>query len=303
MTASDVTLHHFRFQALGSPCQLHLYGEPARVRSLADACERWVRAFERTYSRFCSDSLLSQLNAAAGTDWLCDAQTAALIHYGDTLWHQSDGLFDLTAGALARCWDFRSGRLPDPDRLAAAKALCGWEKVRWESPALRLPEGAALDFGGIGKEYAVDAVANQCREAGVMHGLVDFGGDIAVIGPHPNGAPWKIGIRHPRAPQKPILHLSLGEGAIATSGDYERFMEVDGRRYCHILNPKTGYPPNYWASMTVIAGSCLIAGSLATVGMLREAGAGPWLDETGLPWLGIRTDLSQRGPLADQSSR
>ncbi|WP_369600813.1 FAD:protein FMN transferase [Hahella sp. SMD15-11] len=297
------TCHHVRFRALGSPCQLHLYGDAVRVQQTVVRVRDWLRTFEQTYSRFRTDSLLARINDHAGSDWVCDDTTAALIQYGHALWEQSDGLFDLTSGVLSRCWDFHGHQLPDPGRLREALSRCGWAHVRWAPPVLHMPEGFALDFGGIGKEYAVDVVVNLCREQGIEHGLVDFGGDIGVIGPHPDGTAWRIGIRHPRQPDRPCLHLELEAGAIATSGDYERYLEVEGVRYCHILNPKTGWPPSTWASMTVIAGSCLIAGSLATVAMLREADAPGWLNDTGLPWLGIRPDLSRAGPLADQSSR
>ena len=176
----------------------------------------------------------------------------------------------------------------------------GWGKLRWQRPQLVLPlAGMQLDFGGYVKEYAADRVAGLCRELGLRHGLVDLGGDLAVVGPHPDGSPWRVGIRHPRAPEGAIASLALTAGGIATSGDYERCLVVDGRRYAHLLNPKTGWPVDGLASVTVAASHCLIAGTASTIAMLKGARAGPaWLDRLGLPSLRVDSEGNLSGPLA-----
>jgi thiamine biosynthesis lipoprotein len=141
-----------------------------------------------------------------------------------------------------------------------------------------------LDFGGFVKEYAADRVAELCREGGARHGMVDLGGDLAVIGPHPDGMPWIVGIRDPRAPQSAMASVRLGSCAIATSGDYERCMVVDGVRYTHVLDPRTGWPVTGLRSVSVVADRCLVAGTATTVAMLKGAREGArWLDELGLP--------------------
>src|SRR4030095_10335566 len=96
-----------------------------------------------------------------------------------------------------------------------------------------------------------------CRERGRRHGLVDLGGDLAVVGPHPDGSPWRVGIRHPRAPSGAIASLALGRAGVATGGDYERSLVVDAGRYAHLLTPKTGWPVRGLASVTVVASHCL----------------------------------------------
>jgi thiamine biosynthesis lipoprotein ApbE len=129
------------------------------------------------------------------------------------------------------------------EEIEALLALVGWSQVRWERPWVSLPRtGMELDFGGFVKEYAADAAAQVCREHRIEHGLVELGGDIRVIGPHPDGTPWRVGVRHPRDPSRPLAAVDLLSGAIASSGDYERFMIVDGRRYAHILDARTGWP-------------------------------------------------------------
>jgi FAD:protein FMN transferase len=139
-----------------------------------------------------------------------------------------------------------------------------------------------LDLGGIGKEHAADRAAAQCGAMGVQHGLVDFGGDIRLIGPRPCGEPWRIGIRHPRSSTVPMAVVDLVSGAIATSGDYERFMEVGGQRYCHILDPRTGQPAQGLRSVSVIGDDCLVAGSLATIAMLKGRDGIDWLRTLGV---------------------
>ncbi|MGH8528755.1 MAG: FAD:protein FMN transferase, partial [Nevskiales bacterium] len=165
--------------------------------------------------------------------------------------------------------------------------IIGWEKVQWQRPRIALPiVGMELDFGGYVKEYAADSAARVCREQGVRHGFVELGGDISVIGPHPDGAAWQVGIQHPRRPQEPIATIKLSEGGIASSGDYERYFELNGKRYCHILNPLTGWPAEGLQAVSVAAAQCLVAGTASTVAMLKGSDEGPrWLESLGLPFL------------------
>ena len=140
----------------------------------------------------------------------------------------------------------------------------------------------ALDFGGIGKEYAADQAAAICLSLGVRHGVVDLGGDVVVLGPHPDGQPWSVKIRHPRLPGLALAEVMLERGAMATSGDYERFLLLDGKRYCHILNPRTGWPAEGLSSVSVVAEQCLVAGSVATIAMLKGSDGVAWLSGLGL---------------------
>jgi len=153
-----------------------------------------------------------------------------------------------------------------------------------------------IDFGGIGKEYAADRVATICLEHGMRHGLVNLGGDIRAIGPQADGTPWRVGIRHPRVQDAAVAGFDLAAGALATSGDYERYFEIAGQRYCHILNPKTGMPVRYWQSVSVVSPLCVVAGSCATIAMLLEADAPAFLESQGVQWLGIEADGSLRRP-------
>ena len=289
-------LFRFRFRAMGSPCELQLHG-PSRggLEDLARRCTREVARLEVKYSRYREDSLASAIARSAGDDagMLVDDETAALLDYAQTAWRESGGRFDPTSGVLRRVWDFRSNRLPEPEALAEVRALVGWSKLRWERPRLVLPiPGMQLDFGGFVKEYAADRVAALCREAGLASGLVDLGGDLAVVGPHPDGSPWLVGIRHPRRPDRPIARIALASGGIATSGDYERCMIVDGVRHSHLLDPRTGESFRGGpASVSVVAPLCLLAGSATTIAMLHPADESErFLADLGLPHLVIHAD-------------
>ena len=303
---AGLRLERIRFQAMGCPCCLRVYTATRReAAAVADAAVAEVRRLEAKYSRYRDDSLTSRIRrsagAAEGID--VDAETAGLLDYAETCFVHSGGLFDLTAGVLRRAWDFRSGRLPSSGAVAALLERVGWQRVEWRAPRLRLPvAGMELDFGGCVKEYAADRVAELCRSLGVRHGLVDLGGDLAVVGPHPEGArggrAWHVGVRDPRRPDRAFAWVALGDGGLATSGDYERFMEVDGRRYGHVLDPRSGWPVDGVRSVTVAAPHCLVAGSAATIALLRGAEDGPrWLDELGLPSLRVEADGRVSGGL------
>lgn len=279
-------LHVETFRAMGSPCELRLHARtPAIAEAAAAAARAVIERLEARYSRYRPDSLTTRINAAAGTDARIevDEETAALLDYAATAHAQSGGRFDPTSGVLRRIWDFRSGRVPAQAEIDALLPLVGWPQVEWTRPTIRLPRaGMELDFGGWVKEYAADAAAQACREHGITHGLVELGGDIRVIGPQADGTPWRVGVRHPRDASKPLAIVDLVEGAIASSGDYERCMVIDGRRYAHILDPRSGWPVSGLAAVSVLAPSCLLAGTAATIAMLHGAAGRDWLRQLGV---------------------
>jgi FAD:protein FMN transferase len=273
--------------------------DAAQSQRAAEAAIADVRRIETKYSRYLADSVTTRINAAAGGHAVSiDAETAALLRYADHCFALSGGLFDITSGVLRRVWDFKRQppRLPDRAALAAAVGHVGWPRVEWDGDSARLPTlGMEIDFGGIGKEYAADRAATICIEHGIRSGLVNLAGDVRVLGPQADGAPWRVGIVDPRQPGNTVAGLHLAVGAVATSGDYERFFEIDGRRYCHILNPRTGMPVEHWQSISVVAPLCVVAGSCATIAMLLEEGAGDFLGSQQVEWVGVAQDGSLHG--------
>ena len=279
------------FQAMNCPCRVELDGvSPRQAQPLLRQAQAEVLRIEAKYSRYRADSVTSQINQRAGLAqaWAVDTETAGLLNFAAQLHQESGGRFDLSSGVLRQVWDFRAGRVPTPEAIAALRERMGWERVEWQGQHLRLPvPGMELDFGGIGKEYAADRVATLLLEAGMRHGFINLGGDIRVLGPQANGQPWRFGIQHPRQPQQVLAYLSLHHGALATSGDYERFFEHQGQRYCHILNPLTGHPVRYWQSVSVMSALCLAAGALSTLAMLLEAQAPALLHAQGVAFLAV----------------
>jgi thiamine biosynthesis lipoprotein len=301
-----VFFRSFKFHALGGPCALQLHaGDEALWQRACSAAQTEVLRIESKYSRYRADSVVGRINASAGdaAGIEVDDETAALLDYAATAHEQSDGLFDPTSGVLRRVWDFKSQRLPTQQAIDEVLPLIGWQRLHWQRPRLVLPlAGMQLDFGGFGKEYAADRAAAVLQACGIRHGLVDLGGDIRVVGPHPDGSPWRIGISHPRAPQTAIALIDLPAGAIASSGDYERYFEIDGVRYSHVLDPRSGWPVQGLAAVSVMAEQCLIAGTATTIAMLRGSAGKDWLEELALPWLAVTAEQKLLGSIALQDA-
>jgi thiamine biosynthesis lipoprotein len=288
----------FAFRGMGSPCELQVYAGPAAAAAAADLAIAEVRRLEARYSRYRDDSITAAINraAAAGSAIRVDPETAALLEYADTCYRESDGLFDITSGVLRRVWRFDSGQLPEPAAVTALLDRVGWWRLEWRRPWLRFSvPGMELDFGGIGKEYAADRVAACCAGAGIHHGLINLGGDVRVLGPRPGGAPWRLGIRHPRHPERLLGGVLLTGGGLASSGDYVRCLDIDGQRYSHLLDPRTGWPCHGLVAVSVIADTCLVAGSICTIGMLRGSGGAAWLAGLGVSHLWVDGNGKQGG--------
>lgn len=282
---------HRRFGAMASHCEIVVAHGDASARRAVEAAVAEVRRIEAKYSRYRSDSVVSRINAAAGSGvaTAVDVETAGLLAYAEQLYRQSAGLFDLTSGVLRRAWDFRAARVPTAAELQAIRPLVDWRRVRWNGHQVLLPEpGMELDLGGIGKEYAADRAQAVLQRHGVHSGFVNLGGDLRVLGPRPQWGPWRFGIQHPRRPEATCASVELREGALATSGDYERFfITPEGRRCCHILDPRSGQPVSHWQAVSVVAPVCAAAGALATIAMLLGAAGVPFLQRQGVAFLAI----------------
>jgi thiamine biosynthesis lipoprotein len=282
---------------MGTTCDIQLFARnKAKAGKAADAAIADVKRLESLYSRYKSDSFLSEINrvAAAGGSIRVYEETASLLDYAVACYEQSDGLFDITSGILRRAWKFDQGKLPEQSLIDELLDKVGWHKVTWKRPVLAFSvPGMEIDFGGMVKEYAVDRAAAICYAQGIMHGVVNLGGDIKVIGPRGDGSPWRVSIRHPRDKTAILDTLLLYEGALASSGDYERCITVNGVRYGHVLNPKTGWPVRYLAAVSVVGDFCVVAGSASTIAMLKEEQGTEWLNDLGLPslWVDVRGEI------------
>ena len=275
------------FRAMASPAEIQLYASDQRQATrAARAAQREVERIEAKYSRYRDDSVTSAINRAGdGVPVAIDEETTALLDYAHACWEQSDGLFDITSGVLRRAWNFKLEVIPRQSDIEALLDRVGWPRVRRDRGTAALEAGMELDFGGIGKEYAADRAVAMLLESEIANALVNLGGDVRAIGSHPGGKPWHIGVVDPRQAGRSIAHVPIDNAGLATSGDYQRYMIHDGRRYCHVLNPRTGWPVEGPRSVSVIAPLCVVAGSCATIAMLKGDNAQSYLEQQQLPYL------------------
>lgn len=279
---------HFvgRFQALGGPCEVLVdtddRDEAARACAIA---AREARRIEGAFSRYREDSIVQRINRSDGESIVVDEETAALLDYAATCHAASDGRFDITSGVLRRVWRFDGGHhVPDPAAVEVLLHRVGWHRVTWASPRLTLPSGMEIDLGGIGKEYAVDRAAALVAHEIPCAFVVNFGGDLFANRAQRSGRPWAVGVDDPEHTGETALHrVELERGGLATSGDARRFVTWYGRRLGHILDPRTGWPvEGAPRSVTVIAGTCLEAGTMSTIAILHGAKAAEFLTAQGV---------------------
>jgi thiamine biosynthesis lipoprotein len=276
------------FTAMASPCELLL---PMIDRPMAlqfgalVAQEAW--RIEKKYSRYRTDSVTAWIHANCGTPIEVDLETASLIDFASQCYQISDGLFDITSGILRHAWKFDgSDRVPKPETIERLLPSIGFDKLQWHSPRLLLPIGMELDFGGIGKEYAVDRAYDSLAAVRSDPFLINFGGDLRANRAPAHGS-WQVGIERPDTVGQASKILELGHGALATSGDSRRYLLKDGVRFGHILDPRTGWPvAGAPRSVTVAASSCTEAGLLATLALLQGDRAKELLEQEGVRyWL------------------
>ena len=274
-------LQRVTFQAMGTRCEIqYACDDLKRAVAFERIAVGWVQAFEAKYSRFRDDSLIGRINAAAGREWIeIDAEMEQMLKLCDTLFFLTQGILDPTALPLLRIWNYKAEHpvLPNESEIAAARRLVGWSKVQRTPGKILLPEaGMALDLGGFGKEYAVDIVAEIAADLGIANVLVDFGHDLRALGKPPGRPAWHVGLEDPKQPGTSAGSVALGGSrGIASSGDYLRRFTHDGKRYGHIIDPRTGRPvANDCLQSTVIAGTCLHAGVLSTTAFVLGVAKG-----------------------------
>ncbi|HEX4960556.1 MAG TPA: FAD:protein FMN transferase [Thermoanaerobaculia bacterium] len=275
-----------RFEAMASPCTVLVDGDDREEAAALVEIAAWeALRIEHKFSRYRTDNLIHRINHANGRPVEVDEETAQLIHYAVTCWEMSAGLFDVTSGVLRRVWKFDGGsRVPGQKAIEACLAHVGWGRVTWQDRTLSMPAGMEIDLGGIGKEYAVDRVAGLLAARTARSFLVNFGGDLYAGGLRRNLRTWGVGIDDPdRTGQAALYKLDIARAGLATSGDARRYVRWRGQRLGHILNPKTGWPvAGAPRSVTVVAPTCLEAGTISTLAYLQGPGARAFLEQQGV---------------------
>ncbi|MGB7184803.1 MAG: FAD:protein FMN transferase [Burkholderiaceae bacterium] len=285
------------FTAMASPCELLIDTRDEQLaRHLTNLAAREAARIEQKFSRYRNDNLIHAINTASGQPVRVDDETSRLLDFANHCYRLSDGLFDVTAGVLRQAWHFDgSQNLPTRTQVKNLLVLVGWEKVRWYAPEISMPAGMEIDLGGIGKEYAVDTSLAIIENETDVPVLVNFGGDLRAARP-PSGQPaWRVGVESVRSSSgvassgvavTPVAKtIALTRGALTTSGDARKFLHKGGKRYGHVLNPKTGWPvANAPGSVTVQGETCTETGLLATLGLLHGAQAEDFLTAQQVPF-------------------
>ena len=285
-TTVEKGLHKVEFQAMNTLCRVHFHGVSGdAARDFQHEVVAWTAQFEARYSRFIPDSLIGRINAAAGEHWTeVDPDTERIFTLCQELFFFTRRAFDPTSLPLTKLWNWknRPHAIPTDESIRAALDLVGWNKVQRRPGGIFLPlAGMSLDLGGIGKEYAVDCVMNLASQRGIPNVMIDFGRDVRVRGHAPDKKFWWIGLEDPHQAGKCWTGVAVTDHAVATSGDTQRFFEINGRRYSHIIDPRTGYPAdNGCRAVSVIAPSCTIAGLFSTTVFILGEKEGLQLIET-----------------------
>ena len=267
-----------RFAAMASPCEVLIDTQDkvlAHKVSALVASEAW--RIERKFSRYREDNLLYKINHSNGQPVVVDSEMARLLDFADNTYQLSNGAFDISSGVLRKIWKF-DGSDNIPSRKAAKQLLdkIGWNKITWCSPTITLPVGMEIDLGGLGKEYAVDRAAALASVATDAPLLINFGGDLFANKPPHNKVHWSVGVDRINGQASAIVQLK--QGGLASSGNANRFLLRKGVRFSHVLNPRTGWPVmDAPSSVTIAANSCIEAGIIATLAMLRGKNAEKFL--------------------------
>jgi len=296
--------HSLNFQAMASACEVIIQSSDQQLaKELGNIIANEVWRIEDKYSRYDQNSVCSDINNSAGQTVSIDEETYLLLNFAEQCYQLSDGLFDITSGVLRKVWRFDgSNKLPTSTQVAKYLSYVGWRKVQFDQQQITFVKGMEIDFGGIGKEYAVDRAIILAKQLTDLPVLVNLGGDLAVTGARLNNAPWQVAIEHPdvdsteaniernikksstesgiKSNSPADMIISLKSGALATSGDARRYLLNKGKRYSHVLNAKTGWPiENAPRSITVVAPACIQAGILATMALLQGDNAEQFLSE------------------------
>ena len=236
--------------------------------SAARAGFKEISRVEDIMSAYKPDSELCSLNKTGKSEKKLSKELLYVINKARYASELSGGAFDITCKPLIDLWHNakKSKELPDEQNISDALSLVGSKDISTKNNNVKFNKvGMKIDLGALAKGYAVDMAINLIKKYDIQGALVDAGGDIRAIGRREDGKLWKIGIKHPREKDKVIGLINLENNAVATSGDYERFFMLNGKRYSHIIDPRTGYPiNNQIVSVSVLSKDCLTCDSLAT---------------------------------------
>ncbi|RMF80950.1 MAG: FAD:protein FMN transferase, partial [Planctomycetota bacterium] len=274
-------------EIMGTFANLTVVADSRQVAAAAlDAGYQRLDHVNRLMSDYIDDSEVGRLNALPpNTEMVVSPETFTCIQAALGVSEASEGAFDITCRPFVVLWKqcARAGRLPTAEEIHEAQQRVGWRFVRLNADSRSVSKAVAdlqIDLGAIAKGYALDLAGAAMLAAGARGALVDVGGDVLALGRNAEGVPWRLGVRHPFA-DGIILRLALEDRAVATSGNQQRFYDIGGKRYSHIVDPRTGMPVEQAPSVTVIARDGMTADAWSTVLSVLSVEAGQALLASG----------------------
>lgn len=255
---------------MGTSLDIAVLGEEGPA--LDDAIRAAIKELKRVEAVFTTwdkKSIISKVNReAGGAPVVVPKEVIRLTLEALEVSRKTEGAFDLTWGSVGKLWDFKAKKeavVPSKEKIQTALAGVGFKKIKidQEKSTLWLPKGVTIGYGGIAKGYGVDRAIEVLKKRGIRNAIVNAGGDLRVIG-RDFGKLFNITIKHPRDKNKYLAILPVKNVAVVSSGDYERYITVNGKRYSHILDPRVGWPVRHTQSVTLLAPSAALADALAT---------------------------------------
>ena len=279
------------FSAMASTCEVLVRNLDKKFcHTIAKIVTSETKRIEAKFSRYAKDNLVYRMNHSNDQSVNIDTETFKLLEYARNLFELSDGLFDITSGVLREIWSFTPNSKP-PTESEVKKILkrIGFESLHYDQQVFSMPKDMQIDFGGIGKEYAVDQISKmikeKCQTKNASY-LVNFGGDLSAVKFHKNDPDWIVGLESVNDIDQTASVIKISHGSVATSGNTKRFFEYQGKRYGHLLNPKTGYPiDDAPRSITAFSDSCVLAGSFSSLAMLQGKQAEKFLKDQKIKYI------------------
>jgi len=273
---SNLTIYRKILRLMGNRFEISIvWHEEKEAHELIDVAVEEIRRIEKLLTTFSDESQTNLINRNAGIRPVkVDAEIIGLISRSKKISALTQGAFDITYGSVDKSfWNFDTTmtQLPKREEAINAVKLINYRNIiidEKKSTVFLKEKGMRIGFGGIGKGYAAEMAKRSLQKKGVKSGIVNAAGDLTVWGKQPDGREWTIGIADPNAARKPFSSLTLSNNSVATSGNYEKYVIINGKKYSHTIDPKTGFPVEGIKSVTIICPNAEIADAMATPVMI-----------------------------------
>ena len=278
----ETNLHKKIIKLMGNRFEITVaHSDAYTAETCIDAAIAEISRIEQLLTTFKDSSQTNQVNAMAGIKPVqVDKEVFDLVYRSKKISHITQGAFDISYGSIDKAfWNFDTNMksLPDAENAKRSIRLINYNNIildEKESTIFLKEKGMRIGFGGIGKGYAADRARQVLIEKGISKAVVNAAGDLITLGTQPNGQPWTVGIADPATKYYPFSQLAISNKAVATSGNYEKFVIIDGRKYSHTIDPKTGFPVSGIKSVTIISPSAELADAMTTPVMVMGVKAG-----------------------------